>query len=495
MQPTPWLSAVLRSAWGWRLISELVFEAITLSIFMAAGFSLSSLIGIKSLPQRLALGLGLSVLWRTASHTFLHLGGIAQFSQDLWLIGSLAVIILVVILRVQDRSIWLGLSVSVVAGLASALLTRGLGLKGIPHSDSLWIIALSDLMQRAGDLEIIGGRTAIKRGFAYPLSLSLGPEGSFLTGLTPLIYVALVFATIWAVATLSPKLEMKQWLWILLPLGVAVFTAPITLRAIWYVNGHTLTALGVTLAVTAVVISVKDGHLSRPSLFTVMTGLAMISLTRPEGVALAAVIAAPLLSRGWISRRDIRLITGSALISFSIWMYVSDGYIANAVGLPGERFPIAMLLVSFVVGLKLLDWLRFRLVPLAIVGMAGLLGFVITVRFEDLSSDILIQAGNIFLGTGFWGGFFLALVFSLLLIGLNGQPESYRVLVTISAMLVLASFSAKLLDGGLFGEPTLGREGWTDSLNRMWLHSFGIFIITLIVGYAQRITQTKKEVA
>lgn len=477
------------------MTNELIFEITTLAIFMAAGFSISTLLGIKSLTQAMALGLALSVLWRTLSHTTLYLAGLAEYSQILWLVGSLVAIAAVGILRFRDRAIWLGLGASALAGFISALVTRGLGIRGIPHSDSLWIMTLSDLMQRAGDLEIVGGRTAIKRGFAYPLSLSLGPDGSILTGLTPLIYVALVLAIIWAVVSLAPKLELKQWLWILLPLGLVLLTAPIILRAIWYLNGHTLTALGVTLAVAAVVISVRDSELSRQNLVTVMAGLALISLTRPEGVAFAAVIAAPLISRRWISRWDVRLIAGSALMSFGIWMYVYDGYIPNLIRLYDERFPIAMLVGSFLVGLKIFDWFRFRLVPLAITGMTALLGFVIARSFAELSSDLLIQFKNMFLGAGFWGGFFIAAVVSLLLIGLKNQPESYQLLVTMSVMLVLGSLAAKLMDGGLFGDPTLGREGWTDSLNRMWLHSFGIFVITLIVGYAHRITQTKKEVA
>jgi hypothetical protein len=495
MPPTPLLSALWQRVWGWQLTNELLFELTTLAIFMAAGFSLSTLLGVRGLPQALALGLGLSVLWRTLSHTALYLVGLAEYSQAVWLIGSLIAIAAVAVLRFRDRALWLGLGWSALAGFVSALVTRGLGIRGIPHSDSLWIMTLSDLMQRAGDLEIVGGRTAIKRGFAYPLSLSLGPEGSILTGLTPLIYIALVLAIIWAVVSLSPKLELKQWLWILLPLGAVMLTAPIILRAIWYLNGHTLTALGVTLSVTAVVLAVRDGELTRQNLFTIMAGLALISLTRPEGVAFAAVIAAPLISRRWISRWDVRLIAGSALMSFGIWMYVYDGYIPNLIRLYDERFPIAMLLGSFLVGLKIFDWFRFRLVSLAIMGMAALLSFVIARSFEELGSDLLIQFENMFLGAGFWGGFFIAVVISLLLIGIKNQPDSYKLLLTISAMLVLGSLAAKLMDGGLFGDPTLGRLGWTDSLNRMWLHSFGIFIITLIVGYAQRITQTKKEVA
>lgn len=467
-------------------------ELVTLVVFASSGFALSYLVGARNLAQAIAMGIGLSVLWRTLSHSILYFFGFGEYSQEVWLAGSLVAIFVAAILRLKESGLWLGFGASAIFAMTSALVTRGLGLSGIPHSDSLWILTLSDLFQRNGDMEIVGGRTAIKRGFAYPLSLALGPEGSILTGLTPLIYLGLVLAIWWAVVTLAPKLEVKAWLWILAPLALVLVTAPIVLRAIWYVNGHTLTALGITLAVTAVVVAVRDQSLSRLGLTAIMVGLALISLTRPEGVAFAAVIAAPLISRRWISRWDVRLIAGSAFISFGIWMYLYDGYIPNLIRMYDERFPILMLILSFVSGMKIIDFFRFRLVPLALIGMTGLLGLVLVRGFGSLTDDIWAQIQNMFLGFGFWGGFFIAIILGLILIGYKDLSISYKTLLLIVSMLALGSLVAKLLDGGLFGDPTLGRLGWTDSLNRMWLHSFGIFIITLLVGYAERVSQRAK---
>ena len=45
-----------------------------------------------------------------------------------------------------------------------------------------------------------------------------------------------------------------------------------------------------------------------------------------------------------------------------------------------------------------------------------------------------------------------------------------------------------MVDGGQFGSPTLGRVGWDDSLNRMWFHFIGLFIVTAVVGVAQVLT-------
>jgi len=64
------------------------------------------------------------------------------------------------------------------------------------------------------------------------------------------------------------------------------------------------------------------------------------------------------------------------------------------------------------------------------------------------------------------------------------SPE-HRTLLWISGALVLGSLIVKMLDGGQFGHPTLGRTGWSDSLNRMWLQSFAIFLVAALVGLVQ----------
>ncbi len=473
--------------------SALAQEIVTLVILLASGYAGAFLLGAKNIAHAISLGLGLSVMWRVVSHSLLYLLGIGDHSQTVWLIGSLVVIVLAIALKLKSKVLWLGIGISTLVGLVSGIATRGLGLRGIEHSDSLWIMTLSDLMQRNGDLEILGGRTAIKRGFSYPLTLALGPEGSSLTGLTVMIYLALVIALIWAVMRLAPRLSVRQWAMLLVLFGLVLATAPIVFRAIWYVNGHTLTALGVVLGVTAVVLSIREGNLSRIHLVTLMVGLALISTTRPEGIAFAALIAAPLLQQRWISRLDIRLIVFSALGSFGLWIYVYDGYVATPLRLYDERFPIAMVIASVLVGFKIFDWFRFRLVALAFISMGLITAFMVFSNFSALQDDFLAQFQNMFLGEGFWGGFFIFCLIALLVIGLKQMSPSYRLLLIISALLFLGSVMAKLLDGGLFGEATLGRIGWTDSLNRMWLQSFGIFALTVIIGYAESVTEKVKS--
>lgn len=473
---------------------EFFFELAVLALLMSSGISAGYLLGLRSLvliPAAVALAAAI----RVVSYSFLELTGLAEVGFLVWASLS-ALLLLAALVRhfgAKDYLLWLGVG-SLVA-LVSVSVTRGLGLRGIPHSDSLWILSLSDLIQRAGDLEIVGGRTAIKRGFSFPLLLSLGPQGEILSGLIVLIFVALVVAALWAVRELAPQLTRRQWVWILVPVGILLLSAPIIGRAVLYLNGHTLTALGVTVAATAVVISVRDQMLSRQNLLVIALGLMLISTTRPEGIAFAAIIAAPLLSQRWISRLDVRLIAGSALLSFGLWIYVYDAYIADLVRLYDERFPIAMVLATFLVGLKIFDFLRFRLVPLAGLGMGLLLGLVVLTNLDSLQDDLMAQFENMFLGAGFWGSFFIGLIPTLIAIGRKGLSVQYQTLLSISILMFVGSFVAKLMDGGLVGDPTLGRVGWTDSLNRMWLHVFAIFLVTAIVGLAERIKQLERITA
>lgn len=463
-----------------------VFELAVLTLLMASGISAGYLLGLRGMVL-IPAGLALSVAIRVVSYSFLELTGLAEAGFVVWLSLSVLILLLGLVRHFSAREIWLWIGLGSLAGLVSAGITRGLGLRGIPHSDSLWIFTLSDLIQRAGDLEIVGGRTAIKRGFSFPLVLSLGPQGEILSGFIVLIFIALVLAAIWAVRSLAPSLSAKQWVWILVPVAILVLSAPIIGRSVLYLNGHTLTALGMTLATTAVVLAVRDQNLTRQNLILISLGLMLISTTRVEGVALAAIIAAPLISRRWLSRSDVRFIVGSSLLSFGLWVYVYGAFIATLLRLYDERFLVVVILATFLVGLKIFDFIRFRLVALAAIGMAALLAVALFVNFEGLLDDIGAQFENMFLGAGFWGSFFIGLIPTLIAIGRKGMSTQYQTLLTISLLLFAGSFVAKLMDGGLVGEPTLGRVGWTDSLNRMWLHVFAIFLVTAIVGLAERI--------
>jgi hypothetical protein len=87
---------------------------------------------------------------------------------------------------------------------------------------------------------------------------------------------------------------------------------------------------------------------------------------------------------------------------------------------------------------------------------------------------------------GMWGLFLLAFIPLVALIGWKQTSESYRVLLTTSLLLIFTTLASKVLDGAQVLEISLGRSGWTDSVNRMWIHSFGIFFVTVLVGMFER---------
>jgi hypothetical protein len=226
----------------------------------------------------------------------------------------------------------------------------------------------------------------------------------------------------------------------------------------------------------------------------VVFGLATIGTTRPEGVAFAALIAFPLISARWLgastSRRwAVRLITASALLPFATWMWVYDAYLTRTFRFDPWEFFVLALAISFLSGIEIFDWFRERIAHFGL-GVIGLALVASAVLFgEALLPGLAAQWQNLGEARGHWGFYLLAVVPLLLTVGWRNTSREYRLLAITTLLLFLATFASKLLDGGQTGNPDLGRVGWSDSLNRMWLHSFGIFLITAIVGLVQRANQ------
>jgi hypothetical protein len=332
-------------------------------------------------------------------------------------------------------------------------------------------------MQNAGDMGVLNGRTSIKRGFAYPQLLALGPEGEYLSGITPFIFGSLALVAIWAVLELTKSTPARTVLIAGVPIILATITATVPLRAIFYINGHTLTALGMLVSAIAVVIALRDQKLSNQGLWLIGLGFFVASTSRPEGIAMVALIALPLLAQKWISRNHQRIIISSATIGLSIWLSVYNSYIINETTLPWFVFS----------ALSVFDFLRHRLVPLAFAAMVLVIAASQILFADALAKGNASQFENLILGAGLWGYLAIGLVIAALAIGIKGTSDNYKRLLTISILLILGTFIAKMIDGGQFGNPTLGRIGWSDSLNRMWIHSFAILVITLWVGLSERL--------
>jgi hypothetical protein len=471
-----------------------LLEVLTLGLIMLSGISAAWLMGARHYLLLVSLGVLASVTWRWLSYATMAALGALEADTAVWYAGSVIMVAAGAWAAARRKKFVVGAALGVGMALVAPAFTRLIGWRGVDHSDSLWILTLSDHFQASGDPTILGGRTAIKRGFSYPLMLALGPEGQSLTGFTPLVYLALMAAIAWVLIKLLPN---ARW-WLVVTLAVLVtavaYIPLMPWRALLYINGHTLTALGVTLAVGAGAMMVREQTLRAPHLMAVVLGLATIGTTRPEGVAFAALIAFPLISARWLgastSRRwAIRLITASALLPFATWMWVYDAYLTRSFRFDPWEFFVLAVAISFLSGIEILDWFRERMahfalgaIVLALLAAAALFG-------PALLPGLAAQWQNLGLAQGHWGFYLLAVVPLLLTVGWRNTTREYRLLAITTLMLFLATFASKLLDGGQTGNPDLGRVGWSDSLNRMWLHSFGIFLITAIVGLVQRANQ------
>jgi hypothetical protein len=446
------------------------------------------LLGARNTWLAIPVGVVIAVFIRNLSFATLNLFGLRQFASVTFFV-ILAAVVLVAAWRARI-GLWRPIALSLGFTVAAVLSTRWLGFMGVSHGDSLWILSFSHLIENNGSMEILNGHTSIKRGFAYPLLLALGPTSQYLSGLTPYLFAALACAVIWLVTTLLANHEWRQIVLVGALLALATFTAVMPLRAIYYVNGHTLAAIGMVLATGVTVLAVRDAALNTTSLIVAALGIFTVSSARPEGIALAALIALPLIASRFISRWQIITLISSATVSLGVWLATYHSYIINSTGLPWPVFNAILVGLGCLPALKWFDWLRHKLVPIGLVAMPAVLVFAQVRYASDLAKGNRSIFANLILGEGYWG-WGLVLVWAIIAIfsaqRWSNLRSEHRTLVAITASLILGSLIAKLLDGGQFGHPTLGRVGWSDSLNRMWLQSFGIFVVTAVVAVVQTI--------
>lgn len=461
------------------------YDWLVLTLILGGGFSMARLLSVPGVTLQLTSGLLFGVLWRELSFALVNVFSATEWSWALWLIGSIGAMALA-----AQRGVlpWLrGFAWALLlAGVAAS--TRIFGLAGTPHSDSIWIFTLSDLMAGGGDMAILNGRTSIKRGFAYPLMLSLGNDGVHLTSITPLIALMLAVASVWLVVTLlgGQRHPRLSWLAVGGAVALAIFTATVPLRSVFYVNGHTLLALGLLLLVAVSVLANRDGRLAPGHLAVAMAGIAVVATTRPEGIALAAVAALPLISQHWLARWQVVALISSATLPLSIWLAVYDSYILNATGIWWPIFAALLMGAGALVALRPFDWLRGNSVILALVAMVAVLVLAIGLLFNRLKGGLVAIWQNQFLTEGLWGYTLIGVLVIFVILGWRGTSGEYQTMLVSSLLILLGTLITKMLDGGQFGDPTLGRLGWSDSLNRMWLHGFAIFVVTAVVGIMQR---------
>lgn len=458
-------------------------EFAVLLLIALGGTAIAWQLGIRNLWLSLPAGLMISVVLRDVLFATLNMVNLRWMSAFMFF-GILA-LGLVVSAWQSAKGLFKNLLLSATTAILAVTSTRVIGLQGVPHGDSLWILSFARLFDVNGNISYLNGHTAIKRGFSYPLLLSLGPTHEYLSGITPYIFGALCAGVIWVVSKLTIDAARKRVLWVGMLLLMGTFSTVMPLRAIFYINGHTLTAVGLLIAAGASAIAIRDYELTRENLFVICLGVFTASTSRVEGIVLAALVVLSLISQRWIRRSAILWIVGSGTFGLSIWLATYHSYIIHATHLPWFAFMAILIGLGMLPAVKWLDWLRFHIVTVALIAMA-----VVVVGAELVFRDALAKGNralvaNLIFGSGRWGIFVALIVFGLLLGRLRKLTPEHKTLVVITLSLILGSLITKMLDGGQFGHPTLGRTGWSDSLNRMWLQSFAIFLVTVLVGLVQ----------
>lgn len=458
-------------------------EFAVLVLIALGGTAIAWQLGIRNLWLSLPAGLMIAVVLRDVLFATLNMVNLRWMSGFMFF-GILA-LGLVVSAWQSTKGLFKNMLLSTATALLSVFSTRVIGLQGVPHGDSLWILVFARLFDINGNIAFLNGHTAIKRGFSYPLLLSLGPTHEYLSGLTPYIFAALCSAVIWVVLKLTQDVARKRVLWVAMLLAAGTFSTVMPLRAIFYINGHTLTAVGLLVAAGAAVIAVRDYELSRENLLVICLGVFTASTSRVEGIVLALLVVLGLIGQRWIRRTDIILIISSGTLGLSIWMATYHSYIIHSTHLPWFVFMAIMVGAGMLPAVKWLDWLRFRIVPVALISMTVVFLAAEVVFRHALAKGNRSLVDNLIFGSGRWGIFIAVIVFGVILGRLRQLSPEHKSLLAITASLILGSLITKMLDGGQFGHPTLGRTGWSDSLNRMWLQSFAIFLVTVLVGLVQ----------
>ena len=461
-------------------------EALVLGIIGISGVSIGLLLGIRQIAPLFVLALAASTVVRTWSAFAMWSVGRPEWTLEAWLVASVLVSVTAAASHWRHwRPALASIGVFAVASL-SALATKYLfDIGERHHSDSASVFALS-VVAIQGDIpttEQIAG--SFKRGVTYPLMLALGPEGRILSAYTPLVYLSMLGAAVWLAWTLIGKhVSRRVFIGVVGVVAAFSLTVPMFRAAMFYINGHTLMALALTLLVAGFFLARQQQSFGPvPTAFTVLGG-ALGATSRIEGIVLVLVVVVALVGQSWWSSTSdrFRLFTALSLtgLSLSWWMSSLNSPALDRLGV-SEWLLVPMSLVGAAIAASSwIDPIRQWLLPGLAAGLLLLLARVVW-QSADPIGMVLAQWPNLGLGRGGWGTAAHVFIGSAVLLGLRRRSREYRWLLSLSVLIIGAILFSKTFDGGF------GREGFYDSVNRMWLHVMPVIITTTLVGYSELI--------
>lgn len=461
--------------------SPLLFEFLTLLILASGGVALALLVGIRDVISLAVGGFLFSAVLRFATALTSWNLELEYIHAEIWWFASASLVLLAAVLKrefIREALISIAILLSIaILGLASKYLFQ-FGERHHTDSAEQLSLALIAIQPDEPALEMLSG--SHQRGLLYALMLALGPDGRILSAYTPMVFMVGALATIWLIWTILPRPQQTLISAGLLGLGAMfAFSVPIIRVSVFYLNAHTLVALGlVSMALGMVQIS-KDANLDPQGLALITGGGIVVVTARIEGIVFVAVAIAAILSQNPIrgARNRLYLFASIGLIPLALgwWLSTVESDALSDLGVSLTTVIIVPLTLLAISLLPFADRLRnWLLLAGVVVIMSG--NVIQIMRSSNPVEMLTAQVPNLFFGAGGWGTAALVVLGVCLLSVDRLRDPVFRVFFLLSVGLIASIFLSKSFEGGF------GREGFNDSVNRMYLHSMWIVAVTVSLG-------------
>lgn len=472
-------------------------ESMVLALIGASGVGVGTLLGWRHPVLLAAMAVLVSTSIRVLTALVTWSWGMFPLLIEAWWGASIVAALAGAIVAIWRRHSTYLRALGIFAGLgALSIAVKYLFQVGERHHRDSTGVMESALLIFQNELDPQVWTPTEKRGLAYPLMLALGPDSRMLSSITPLILFSLLLLAWWLAREIMRNRVPARWqiasgaLVVILSLTVPIFRVALT-----YINSHTLVALGLLAMMAASITSHRDRVFSAPAAAMVAIGSLVTVTARVEGIVFALVILAAIVSRpifaGVTSRVAAATVTAFTGLPLAWWLIIIGSDIADRFGLTLWWLVLFTLAGASLVAIPLVDKVRWIFFPLA----ASVIAVGIAVVIANASSPFILfnsQFNNVVRGYGGWGVAALALAASIVLLGWKSRSVEYRQLLKLLVTLIFATLFAKLFDGEGFGGG-FGRDSFYDSVNRMWLHTLGIAITAMIVGYAEFINEMTQK--
>lgn len=466
-----------------------LFEALATGVIGLSGVGVGILLGWRH-PLLIA---SLAILLSTAIRVVTALGawsvGAFSWLTASWWVASVIVAVVAgaVAITKAKREYFQSLGIFGAFGAAAIAVKYVFQIGERHHRDSSSTVETA-LLVFQNNLDPTLWDPSEKRGLAYPMMLALGPEPRMLSMVTPLIFLSLLGLSWWVAREFMRDRVPVRWQ---VTAGIVVLafslTVPIFRVALTYLNSHTLMALAVLAMTAGYLIAERDRKVTLPTAAIMVTGSLIGSTARVEGIVFVAVVLALIVSSpsvtGKAGRVGVFLAVAISGTSLATWLHLIDSEVPDDFGVPLWVVGLATVAAAALVVTPLLDRVRWVFFPLAAFIIAV---FIIRVALaaDNPLSPFMSQFNNVVRGYGGWGVAALALAAALVLLGWKARSPHYRKLAALLVVMIFSALFAKLFDGGGFGGG-FGRESFYDSANRMWLHTLGIAMAAMVMGYAE----------